>query len=105
MKTYEVLEKALAEIQKGWTQYTREVQGKVCAVGAIQRVETGSAWGDCFSPAKESIEHIVGRGEVAHFNDSHAHTEVVALFQEAIRAEKAKEGIPLDVEAPVEVPA
>jgi hypothetical protein len=40
---------------------------------------------------------------VWRFNDSHTHAEVVVLFQRAIRAEKAKEGVALDVE--VEVPA
>lgn len=95
MKTYEVLEKALAEIEdeENWTKGCSGWDGpKLCAEGAICK-----ASGEAFpkdSPAYHVLFEIAAYGfDLYQFNDDHTHAEVVALFQEAIRNEKAKEGI------------
>lgn len=114
MKTYEVLEKALAEIEKGWCQKIREDEyGNVCAVGALQRAVYGYVdnWHSSYELADDYglntlvIEKQLPRLDprfhsrfgphacIEEVNDEYGKDEVIALFQEAIRNEKAKEGI------------
>ena len=106
MKTYEVLEKALAliEDEKNWAQGNWGLHGgPSCAVGAIARtlghgtiIEAGktAAAGalEAVAPdAPEGWDDGEG-GRVEFFNDKRSHAEVVALFQTAIRNEKAGAG-------------
>ncbi len=110
MKTYEVLEKALAliEDESNWTDrgWAVDPGGRMCAAGAcnvaegiIDRKES-RCFAVCSSPAPVALRAALpGDYEVLpDFNDHETHADVVALFQRAIRAEKAKEGseIPLE---------
>jgi hypothetical protein len=111
MKTYEVLERALGDIQdeKNWCQGMEEnLQGARCAIGSIHAKLSEEYEDQCL--AKYVLVRTLeandfhspgahGFGLLADFNDTHSHAEVVALFQQAIRNEKAKAGVPLDVEA------
>ena len=114
MKTFEVLERALAliEDEKDWCQggggwYSDEEGATLCAEGSLFCV-LGMHPDEQMAVLVEtepyrSLSEACGCREVFQFNDHHTHAEVVALFQRAIRNEKAKEGIPLEVEAPAEV--
>lgn len=111
MKTYEVLEKALAliEDEKNWCQGLQETfSGERCASGAIiAAVSSHNASFEDGRRAAAKLGVIAARhlrcptedfeDAIVNFNDFHTHAEVVALFQEAIRREKAKEGVPIDV--------
>lgn len=122
MKTYEVLEKALRliEDEKNWCQgyqrivekrWLRKDRVRYCALGAVAESIPGEghSWPIMEFHALPEVnplwELVKARGftEVGHFNNTRTHAEVVALFQEAIRAEKEKAGVPLDI--PAEVPA
>lgn len=120
METYEILEKALAEVQKGWCRREREDEkGNVCAIGALQRAVTGqtsiiSLGGGTFSEVAYHLDVpfglralVVARGceDLAHFNDFHSHAEVCDLFKLAIAKAKADAGIYLEVPAEERVEA
>ena len=116
MKTYEVLEKALAliEDEKDWAQGDYRIGDALCAEGACIVAGGGALeWdGQRFASSVPPDECVVAFGalgalttEAIHqFNDSRSHAEVVALFQGAIRNEKAKAGVPVDVPAPLAQP-
>jgi hypothetical protein len=100
VKTYEVLEKALGliEDEKNWCGQGWGSLGQRCAVHAI-----GTALGINSNDvtlvrcgAYRALAYLAGEAPY-NFNDSHTHAEVVALFQEAIRNEKAEEGIEIPV--------
>jgi hypothetical protein len=101
MRTYEVLERALGliEDERNWWQCgnraTNTATGK-CAVLAVGAALRG---GEESSHALNALASLLdGSHEaIAHFNDTHSHAEVVALFQKAIRLEKQKAGVPLDL--------
>jgi hypothetical protein len=106
MRTYEVLEKALDEIgsRSRWCGTGWGTPGKqACAIHAVARVEgRGPYEGPHVSePTYEALlRAVAARSDaltVGEYNDNHTHAEVVALFQEAIRAEKAKAGISVDL--------
>ena len=71
--------------------------------GAIGRVLGAIRWDEATdNPAARSLTDFLPAGDsIARFNDSHTHAEVCDLFRTAIRAEKAKAGVPLDVPEPV----
>jgi len=100
MKTYEVLEKALARIEdeKNWCQGSYgPKKGPNCAVGALVYAEATRSIHD--RPVAEALVALGAftGGSLVDFNDSRTHPEVVELFQKAIRAEKQKAGIVVDV--------
>jgi hypothetical protein len=129
VKTYEVLEKALGliEDERHWCRGAVGRGGARCAIGALNFATVGIDQGGKGTKAK--VEPVLYRAyvaavgalnllaerdgfetremprgsmpAVAFFNNSHSHAEVVALFQEAIRNEKAKAGVPVDLPAPV----
>jgi hypothetical protein len=122
MKTYEVLEKALRliEDEKNWCQgYQRIVEKRwfrkdrvrYCALGAVAESipgENGSWPIEVFHelPEVKPLSDLVkarGFDQVGRFNNVRTHAEVVALFQEAIRNEKEKAGVVIDL--PVETTA
>jgi hypothetical protein len=126
VKTYEVLEKALAELEKGWCSRQREDgDGNVCAIGALGRAVHGFVdnWHSSYELADDYglnalvIEKQIPRPNpedqaqfgphesIEEVNDDYGKGMVVALFQEAIRNEKAKEGVPVEVLSQAEVPA
>jgi hypothetical protein len=118
-EVYEVLERALAliEDEQDWCQgkFSREKRVGLlrrkrtqrCALGAIRSSASleadGMPWADFLAlPEIRPLQAIVlekGYDQVGTFNNASAHAEVVALFQKAIRAEKQKAGIPLDLPA------
>lgn len=115
METYEVLEKALALIEdeenwcgSGWGHVPEE-EGR-CGLHAVQDVAFIS---DEEVDRADSVLNELAVGADSEwfgdFNDTHTHAEVVALFQEAIRREKHKAGVPVEIpepaSAPTEVPA
>lgn len=111
MKIYEGLEKALAVIEneKNWTKGDYQVGNAYCAEGACLvsvglQPESPRAWrveqADQFVTLINALIRALGGGRVHRFNDTHTHAEVVALFQKAIRDEKLKEGV--EIEIPVE---
>jgi len=117
MKAYEVLEKALALIEReeNWAQGDLRVGNAFCAEGACVIAAGGALkWEGSvqhyralvdaseYFDAFDALYRYVP-GSIYEFNDSHSHAEVVTLFQKAIRAEKQKAGIAIDL--PVEVPA
>lgn len=123
METYEVLEKALAliEDESHWCQNDTRIGDAFCAVGALNFAMTGIARGSLEARARAEArgvletyyeaaallngmaedagyEPISGRKcAVAMFNNDRSHAEVVALFQKAIRQEKEKAGIPVEI--------
>jgi hypothetical protein len=60
-----------------------------CALGAIARTEL--VRGSGISDASKALRRVTPFGLVAHFNDTHDHAEVIALFDAAI-AELEGEG-------------
>lgn len=107
MQTYEVLEKALAEVERGWCRGELEDdRGNVCARGALHRVlDAEMHFCGLGAEGQAALAALRARcgGNIGVFNDSHTHAEVVALFQKAISQEKAKAGI--YVELPKETEA
>lgn len=117
MKTYELLEKALGEIEdpQDWFQgaYSGPA-GAVCAEGACNKVQWGTVLPSESGTAEAPLFNVLGlailsRGEdgnLAEFNDSHSHAEVVALFQQVIAEEKRKVGVFIKIPSqPEKVPA
>lgn len=101
MKTYEVLEKALALIEDekdwcgdGWGGAT----DRFCALRAIFTVEGEDFGRLAGSTARIAVERLA-RTYLGDWNDNHSHAEVVELFQKAIRQEKDKAGVLVDVPA------
>lgn len=121
MERYKILERALVEIEKGWCRIWREdSQGNVCAVGALERAVYGKVdYADIDPyelPATLGLTQLVKAKRfrfvspdfpeltldgIDDVNDRLGRDAVVALFQEAIRNEKAKAGIPVDLPEPV----
>jgi len=116
MKTYEVLEKALALIEReeNWAQGDYKVGDALCAEGAClvaggmklefdgQRYTFFDEPTPGYHAALDSLQDLLS-DSVHLYNDAATHAQVVALFQKAIRAEKQKAGIAIDL--PAEVPA
>lgn len=136
METYEVLEQALAliEDERQWCQGAVRKGGARCAIGALNFVAAGVDQGGvsakdlgvarevrlAYRGAVDAVDRLAERDgfaphpclngnqpAIANFNNNRTHAEVVALFQEAIRQEKEKAGVLVEVpaEAPQEVPA
>lgn len=105
MNTVEILEKAreLISDESRWTQgeYARDNRGhdvdfndssacKFCALGAV--LAAAGAEDDCDSVTAHAdhllAEAVGGRfiNDVACFNDSHSHAEILAVFDRAIAA-------------------
>jgi hypothetical protein len=79
-----------------WTQgeFARDIDGDAsgvlvarahcfCALGAIEKAYGSCAW----TEADDAISRVCRRKfgqEVGHFNDTHTHAEVLALFDAAI---------------------
>ena len=115
MQKYEVLEKALAKLQKGWCKGLREdPDGNVCAIGAIELVIHGGvrdttisayALGDIYGLNEISVERY---GVLSNFapvsiqqvNDDFGKRAVEDIFREAIRREKAKAGVAVEIPQP-----
>lgn len=87
MKTYERLEAALAKIadERDWRQGEGEDgDTRLCLTGAVMAAGGSVAEMDALADA------LPITGSVNTFNDTRPHSEVVALFEEAIVNEKAK---------------
>lgn len=105
METYQILEDALNEIrdERDWCQgqmfrYSPDLnRSQRCALGAIcDVVPLGLTWEDWpveYRDAYQALDAVAhrraGQG-MPVYNDTHSHSEVVAVFQEAIRLEKAR---------------
>lgn len=95
----EVLRRAEQVIgERGWCQGDYEIDGRVCAEGAINVAVCGSAWGAAEDePDAEQLAHFAGRalGEhvgmfVVNWNDDDGRTQAevrAALLAAAQRAE------------------
>jgi len=113
-----VLERAIAEIEKGWCQREREDEdGNVCAIGALERATSGSVGdvdalpyelGDLYGLnrlVREKFHNFPDRavygGEygIQDVNDQLGKDAVLSLFKEQLRREKAKAGVLLEVPA------
>jgi hypothetical protein len=95
METHERLESALAQIanEREWRQGERDDgDSGLCLTEAVM------AAGGCVAEMDALAEALPISGSVVTFNDTRPHSEVVALFEEAIANEKAK----LDVVAGIE---
>jgi len=100
MNTVEILKAARQVISdaKSWTQgtFARDANGKVasirfgdcfCSVGAIAKVTDRNLVEPCPRAVIEALG-VRSHAELARFNDSHTHSEVLDLFDRAIaRAE------------------
>jgi hypothetical protein len=84
-----ILKAARARIAnpEDWCQKTLGVNGRVCAVGAIMSVARGSAGRDTWFSINEKLEQE-GMYSLPHFNDTHMHEEVLALFDRFIEEEE-----------------
>lgn len=125
-EVYEILERALALIERSenWCQgVLKKGDASYCAVGAVNFSASGGIvhksevqdqnppWRFAYDRAINAINRLAEAAgyssedwptggvqpAIAYFNNDHSHAEVVALFQEAIRAEKAKAGVPLEI--------
>lgn len=121
METYEILEKALSliENERNWCQGTiLGPRNSTCALGAVVQASLGyfkndwrdSADGMTLRAISALADHIpvpffrpAPREVIWHFNDTSTHAEVTDLFRKAIRKEKAKLGIEIEVPASVSV--
>lgn len=66
--------------------------GPYCAMGALYAARGEAVAAPIIHmPAYKVLKAALGGGEVGRFNDSHSHAEVLALFDRAIGAERAKE--------------
>lgn len=104
--------RALIERPENWCQHLRvNDSGARCALGALDGVThiMNPEWGRAverlevlLTPAERTISHAVLRdfglfapfsasSTVAQFNNTHAHAEVLDLFDRAIAAERAKQ--------------
>lgn len=111
MKPSEVLRAARAKIEKAenWTQgaYARDAAGSFvyvgeteahsfCSLGACRTVvfdKHGDRDEDVYERAKWALKRELlrdGDQEIADFNDTHSHVEVLALFDRAIAAAEAR---------------
>jgi len=121
MKTYEGLEAALAVIEdpNRWCQGKMLSGDRRCALGAFDDVLFNHKDRATFAGMKIALERgktLLGtlasarspmppdfepEQVIAAFNDTHAHGDVVALFQEAIRASKGAEAGQLKYAVPL----
>lgn len=112
METYQKLEQALALIadEKNWCQGSLHDNGRYCAIGAYHMADHGHWFGRLSRSGQKVRLALVdalptGDFELRVFNNSRSHAEVIALFQRAISAEKAKAGtyveLPKETEARV----
>ncbi|AXV15092.1 hypothetical protein CYG48_04885 [Neorhizobium sp. SOG26] len=93
MNTVEILKAAreLIADEKNWLQGSlydrRNGEDCYCAVGALDVVTEMD--GDALDRAIEAIQELLGAGNsIVNFNDTHAHSQVIDLFDSAIaRAE------------------
>lgn len=104
METYEVLEKALALIEDewNWVPHSGGVGGPYCAVGALLAVE--GTCGILKVPGYQSLADAAFPLSIPRFNDTHSHAEVCDLFRAAIRREKARLGVIVDLPAIPAIP-
>ncbi len=87
METYERLEAALAQIanERDWRQGEGgDGDTRLCLTGAVVAAD------GCVAEMDALAEALPITGSVNTFNDTRRHSEVVALFEEAIANEKAK---------------
>ena len=76
--------RALIERPENWAKRSYGLNGgPMCAVGAIWRA------GNYNHEIVETMNEMCGG--LSFFNDNHEHAEVLALFDRAIEAERAKE--------------
>ena len=63
-----------------------------CSMGALHKTATaeGSTYEDAYGAMMASLSLIAPDDGLANFNDTHTHSEVLALWDRAIEAEKAK---------------
>jgi hypothetical protein len=95
METHERLEAALARIadERDWRQGEGDDgDGRLCLVEAV------IAAGGCVAEMDALAEALPISGSVLTFNDTRPHSEVVALFEEAVAHEKAKLGVVAAIE-------
>lgn len=87
--TLQVLTEARALIAKpeNWGWYVYDDGRRMCAAGAVCRANGVSRWhgGD----AQIALQRVTGC-YLGSFNDTHTHAEVLAVFDQAIAAERAK---------------
>ena len=99
MNTLQVLIEARALIADpnnwfGGGNYNASSPFRLCALSAIGYVEVKNGSISCVrtSGAEDALARVLGRpvSHIPRFNDSHKHSEVLALFDRAIAAERAK---------------
>lgn len=118
MKTYEILEGALGLIrdEKNWCRgalkmemFSLRADGasvdrvRYCALGALAATDIGTVSIGVNPAPLDALDDVISGGSITRFNDSHSHAEVVAVFQQAIQAEKVKEARELGVPEPEKV--
>lgn len=99
MNTHEILKAARAKIERPecWTQdvFARDRSGDCvhvlspnavcwCSVGACKAVVVADF--NYFCAALDALADAMGTPEVADFNDTHTHAEVLGAFDKAIEA-------------------
>ena len=96
--TIEILKAARDLIAKpeNWTQGSYyEVKGGnhcYCALGAIDKVSDGGGAFPIEALIAKGFLERAGMQNVADFNDSHTHSEVIDLFSKAISSAEEKQG-------------
>jgi hypothetical protein len=90
METHECLEAARAQIanERDWRQGEGDDgDNRLCLVEAVM------VTGGCVAELDALAEALPISGSVLTFNDTRPHSEIVALFEEAIANEKAKRDV------------
>jgi hypothetical protein len=97
METWEVLEKALAliEDEENWCQGHLYIGNRCCARGALMASRPLKKEVDQAGAAIRAL--LPGPHTIMTFNDTHSHAEVVDLFQTAIRNEKQKARVLVEI--------
>jgi hypothetical protein len=93
MSVLETLIKARALIEKheNWTQGKFfDNRGRRCALGALYDAEGIPYTQSATTPSDKALRSAMGEFP-GTFNDTHTHADVLAAFDRAIEAERAKE--------------
>ena len=93
--------RALISPQADWCQiHVRDEDGRRCALGAI--MDAGGSTIAALAALRTALRAMNHQECLAIYNDTHTHSEVLALFDRAIAIERMKE---LAAKAPNSLPA
>lgn len=93
-----MLEKGLSliEDENDWSSEGWGTDGTRCALHAIWGFRSHDSYLKAFM-LLDGMTQAMNGDQLFEFNNSHTHAEVIALFQKAIRVEKEKAGVLVEI--------